>query len=638
MATVFRAVDTEVGEGAEAMRAIKVLRGKWAGRKKTRQRLENEAAVMMGLPHPNVVQVHGLYSSDTEVFIIMELLPGGSAWDLVMAHGKLPARVSVDMCLEVLEALALAHDNGIIHRDIKPHNVLLTVDGHAKVTDFGIARVEDSGLTRTGVVMGTLAYMPPEQKLSARKVDARADLYAVGAMLWACLTGREPHDLYAAGMDDALADEYFAEVPDGLVPVVLQATRFAPEARHADARAMQQALTEARATLPPSDQTLADLIDVERAHKLQDAAATVLSDETEPRARSTYPEESAALTPILPPRRDEGQPIVQAQLPATTTANTDSNTLAKGLGVAALGLMAALGLGLIGIAGLGWFWLSAAAEPPRAVAIPSDPVPAPVPATPAPAAPAPPAPTAATEPEPTHDAVAVAPEPALEPVPAHVPVPAPTPAPASEPAPAPEPAPVPAPEIRVVEVPAPTVRVVEAPTPAPAPAPAPSPAPAVAPAPVPAPAPPPVAAGGWEATSLPGNGGRVTVVLTLKADRDVTTSSGDRGRPKLVLVCDRKSRAYFDPGVATNMVLSETGMDASYAQVAINGDVQKLYLDQTGAQTALGLSRKWIDKMRGGGRWTVDFVPSGAEPTRVGFALSGLDALMTERFDPHCKR
>ena len=266
MATVFRAIDTEDEE--DPLRAIKVLRGKRARRKKTRQRLETEAAVMMGLPHEHVVRVHQLYSSDEELFIVMELLAGGSLWEVVEAHERLPPRLAVEVCREVLDALVLAHDNGVVHRDIKPHNVLLTVDGHAKVTDFGIARIEDSGLTRTGVVMGTLAYMPPEQKLSARRVDARADIYAVGAMLWAVITGREPHDLYAAGMDEEVAGDYFGDVPPPLVEVIRKATRFSPEQRYPTAASMRDALEEVLSALPPTEATLAGLIDTENVRGL----------------------------------------------------------------------------------------------------------------------------------------------------------------------------------------------------------------------------------------------------------------------------------------------------------------------------------------------------------------------------------
>ena len=130
---------------------------------------------------------------------------GGSMMERLHEDGPLPPRMAIQVMNGVLDALQLAHDNGIVHRDVKPHNILLDGRGTPKVTDFGIARWDDGGLTKTGAVLGTLAYMPPEQKLSARRVDLRSDIYAVGATLYALLTGKMPHDLYAAGIDAAIA-------------------------------------------------------------------------------------------------------------------------------------------------------------------------------------------------------------------------------------------------------------------------------------------------------------------------------------------------------------------------------------------------------------------------------------------------
>ena len=182
MAVVYRGVDTRL----EVERAVKLLLPQMAARPRIRARFDAEARTMARLTHPHIVAIQDVDAEDERVFLVMELLRGGNLWGWVERYGPMPPRLAVEATLPVLDALAFAHQAGVVHRDVKPQNVLLTSEGLPKLTDFGIARIEsEDSRTRTAAVMGTWTYMPPEQRKSAKDTDLRADLYAVGAMLWA---------------------------------------------------------------------------------------------------------------------------------------------------------------------------------------------------------------------------------------------------------------------------------------------------------------------------------------------------------------------------------------------------------------------------------------------------------------------
>ena len=130
---------------------------------------------------------------DGTYYIAMELVEGRTLKDIVREKGPAPPEAAVDITLQILRAARYAHKHGVMHRDIKPHNVLIDEDGRVRVTDFGIARAGTSDMTETGSVMGTAQYLSPEQA-QGRPVDARADLYSIGIVLYELLTGQVPFD------------------------------------------------------------------------------------------------------------------------------------------------------------------------------------------------------------------------------------------------------------------------------------------------------------------------------------------------------------------------------------------------------------------------------------------------------------
>jgi serine/threonine protein kinase len=244
MATVYRAYDSRL----QVERAIKLLAPHLAARASIRKRFEVEASTMARLHHPNIVTVHDIGTDGNRCFIVMEMLEGGSLMGRVEKFGVLPPKMAAAITADMVEALAVAHDNGVVHRDIKPHNVLLSMDNKPKITDFGIASVqqEDRSMTKTGAVMGTWAYMAPEQRISAKSADARADLYSSSATLYALMTGKEPFDLYTT----ELHEEMFQDIPPVLATIIKKGCSYKPIDRYQNAKEMTEAIRAILDQLP----------------------------------------------------------------------------------------------------------------------------------------------------------------------------------------------------------------------------------------------------------------------------------------------------------------------------------------------------------------------------------------------------
>jgi eukaryotic-like serine/threonine-protein kinase len=190
MSSVFRARDRLL----ERHVALKILHAHYAGDQETIERFRREARAVAQLSHPNIVTVIDRGQADDRQFIVFEYIDGQTLKEIVLERGPLPVRDAIELAIGVARGLAFAHANGIVHRDVKPQNVLLNGDGKPKVTDFGIARSLDvDGVTQTGTVLGTSHYIAPEQA-SGRPVDAQTDVYSLGAVLYELLTGEPPFD------------------------------------------------------------------------------------------------------------------------------------------------------------------------------------------------------------------------------------------------------------------------------------------------------------------------------------------------------------------------------------------------------------------------------------------------------------
>jgi serine/threonine protein kinase len=224
---------------ADRVCAIKILAPKFAAREELRQRFRRECEAMHQIRHPNVLRVFTWGITDGSMFLVSEYAPGGSIGSWVRLNGPMSAHRAITLIQQVCDGVAAAHALGVVHRDVKPDNVLLGADGQARVCDFGIAQVrvmDEDPLTRTGTSMGTMGFMSPEQVDQPRDVDRRADVYAIGATLWFLLRGRVPPHAFQA-------DPWENGIPGPLCPILGRATSFRRDQRHDDALALKADLT-----------------------------------------------------------------------------------------------------------------------------------------------------------------------------------------------------------------------------------------------------------------------------------------------------------------------------------------------------------------------------------------------------------
>jgi eukaryotic-like serine/threonine-protein kinase len=189
MSRIYRARDSALERDV----ALKVLRPQFGDDEEYVARFRREARMVAQLSHPNIVTVIDRGEADGNQFIVFEYVEGETLKDLIDRAGPLPTRRAVQLALQIADGLAYAHENGLVHRDVKPQNVLLTQAGVAKVTDFGIARSLDveHGVTQTGTVLGTSNYLSPEQA-SGQQVTPATDVYSLGVVLYELLAGEVP--------------------------------------------------------------------------------------------------------------------------------------------------------------------------------------------------------------------------------------------------------------------------------------------------------------------------------------------------------------------------------------------------------------------------------------------------------------
>ena len=252
MADVYCAEDTHLGRQV----ALKVLYRRFAQDAEFVERFKREAQSAAGLTHPNVVNVFDRGEHDGTYYIAMEYLPGRTLKEVIGERGALDQEAVIDIGIQILRAASFAHRRGVVHRDFKPHNVMLDDAGNAKVTDFGIARAGASEMTEAGSIMGTAQYLSPEQA-QGHPATSQSDLYSVGIILYELLTGRLPFDGESAV---AIAVQHLNDQPapisslrpdvaPELEAAVMRALAKDPGARWADADEFIRALEGARAGL-----------------------------------------------------------------------------------------------------------------------------------------------------------------------------------------------------------------------------------------------------------------------------------------------------------------------------------------------------------------------------------------------------
>jgi eukaryotic-like serine/threonine-protein kinase len=279
MANVYLAEDQELGRRV----AIKILNERHANDDQFVERFRREAKNAAGLSHPNIVSIYDRGEAEGTYYISMEYLDGRSLKELISTRGPAPINVAVDYARQILAALRVAHRQGLVHRDIKPHNVLVDGEGRIKVTDFGIARAGPSQMTEEGSIIGTAQYLSPEQAQGA-PVTPASDLYSVGIVLYELLTGTVP---FVGETPVELAMKHLSKVPE-------PPSHIRPEVP----RDLDFVVMRALAKAPAERYQSADEMDADLARV---ARGVAVSPETEEAATAIIARPITAATVVKPP-------------------------------------------------------------------------------------------------------------------------------------------------------------------------------------------------------------------------------------------------------------------------------------------------------------------------------------------------
>ena len=246
MANVYLAYDTILDRNV----AVKVLRGDLSNDEKFVRRFQREALAASSLSHPNIVEVYDVGEYNGEYYIVMEYIEGKHLKNLLKKRGKLTLSEAVDIMLQITDGMAAAHDSYIIHRDIKPQNIMILENGLVKITDFGIAMAMNATqLTQTNSVMGSVHYLPPEQA-SGQGSTLQSDIYSMGIVMYELLTGELPFkgdnavEIALKHLKEPIPDirEKLPNVPNSIYNIIKKATAKNPKNRYNDAREMHEDL------------------------------------------------------------------------------------------------------------------------------------------------------------------------------------------------------------------------------------------------------------------------------------------------------------------------------------------------------------------------------------------------------------
>ena len=246
MANVYLAYDTILDRDV----AIKVLRGDLATDEKFVRRFQREALNASSLSHPNIVEVYDVGEDNGQYFIVMEYIDGVNLKDLLKKRAKLTVTEVVDIMSQISDGLSVAHDSYIIHRDIKPQNIMILENGLVKITDFGIAMAMNATqLTQTNSVMGSVHYLPPEQA-SGKGATLKSDIYSMGILMYELLTGKLPYrgenavEIALKHLKEPLPSirEEIPDVPQAVENIILKSAAKNPKNRYNDAREMYEDL------------------------------------------------------------------------------------------------------------------------------------------------------------------------------------------------------------------------------------------------------------------------------------------------------------------------------------------------------------------------------------------------------------